>query len=74
MISTPSCERAFNTPHLWASKFPSFVVALALPAYLPGGRATRLSPMLVPLAGGSSTVVNLGDFAAAQFGDVLLAA
>jgi transcriptional regulator of acetoin/glycerol metabolism len=36
-------------------------VASALPAYLPGGRATRLSPMLVPLAGGSSTVVNLGE-------------
>jgi hypothetical protein len=58
-------ERALNPPHLWASIFPSFD-AVPGPRDMPREAGQReSSPMLLLLAGGSSTVVKF------RFGIVL---
>ena len=60
--SSSHCERALNTPQLWASKFPQFCrgVSPRRPTDRAGWRR-GCRRCCVPLAGGSSTVVNLGE-------------
>ena len=55
------CERAFKSSPFMGLEFsPVFSSLPALPGHAPGGSA-RLSPMLVPLAGGIGTVVKLEE-------------
>ncbi|WP_207199357.1 hypothetical protein, partial [Rhodoplanes elegans] len=46
-MAAETCDRALNPPQFVGADFSQFVVS----PRLPGGRAARSSPMLVPLAG-----------------------
>ena len=51
-----------NTPHLWASKFPQFCRGVSPPGLLAGRAGDAIVADASPIgAGGSSTVVNLGE-------------
>src|ERR1700733_12337303 len=50
--TSTDCERALNTPHLWASKFPQFCRGVSPPGLLTGRAGDAVVADAGPLGGG----------------------